>query len=449
MSSQCRFLLCGILCACAVAVPSRSRAEDQPPAAAIDSQAQKVVDAWGKYLKGQEGFEVSIKVTVEIEQNGQTKEVELLQQLLAERPNELLFTQKSPAGEGTAASITCNGKELSIYIKSLGKYMAEEAPETWEGIFRNQMAAGIISSGNAAIVISALVADDPAAKLFEGVQSAKYGGIADLDDVKCHLISVTGKDLDWQMWIDAGEKPLVRQFVPDLGKYLAKIGRGNAALANMKISNVVRYNDWQVNPTFAKDAFEFTVPDDAVKADSLADILGGRRGAEAPHPLLAKAAPAIKLDLLGGGKLDLAALRGKNVVILDFWATWCGPCQQAMPIIEKVADEYKKKGVLLYAVNIEENAEDVQKFVDDSKLRVAVALDRDGAVARPYEANAIPQTVLVGKDGTVQVVHVGLSPELERELKKELDALVAGKDLAADAKAKADHGKAAPDEQKN
>ena len=214
------------------------------------------------------------------------------------------------------------------------------------------------------------------------------------------------------------------------------VGGVTRRLANLKVTNTVAYKDWAENPTFAADTFVFNVPERALKAESLADMVGGAGGREAgPHPLLAKAAPAIKLDLLGGGTLDLAALKDKNVVILDFWATWCDPCRKAMPIIDKVAREYKDKGVLLYAVNIQETREDIQRFVDDSGLHLAIALDKEGSVARAYQANSIPQTVIVGKDGTVQVVHVGLSPNLEDELKKELDALVAGKDLAAQGKA--------------
>jgi thiol-disulfide isomerase/thioredoxin len=141
----------------------------------------------------------------------------------------------------------------------------------------------------------------------------------------------------------------------------------------------------------------------------------------------------VKLELLDGGNLDLAGYKGKNVVILDFWATWCGPCTQAMPIIEKVAHEYQDKGVLLFAVNIQEQPDDVKKFLEEAELKVAVALDKDGTVGSAYKAEAIPQTVLVGKDGTVQVVRVGLSANLEEELSKDLDALVAGKDLASEA----------------
>ena len=133
-------------------------------------------------------------------------------------------------------------------------------------------------------------------------------------------------------------------------------------------------------------------------------------------------APAINIDLLGGGKLDLTALKGKNIVILDFWATWCGPCITAMPQIEKVASEFKKKGVVLYAVNLEETAAEVQHFAEQNGVTAKIALDTADTVARDYQATSIPQTVLIGKDGTIQVVHVGLSSNLERQLRKELDA---------------------------
>jgi peroxiredoxin len=431
MSSQCRLVLCAILCACAIATSSPAGAEDKAAAAKVDPQARKVFDEFEKYLKQLKSFEVSIDIAAVVNE----KKTEVSETLRAERPNRLAFGYETAGQRYLLAS---DGKEMSTYLGGrFNRYLERPAPETWQGIVDDRLAVVIMTS-NGDLLTPAFVSDEPVARLLASVDSAKYGGIASLDGAKCHLISAVGQGVDWQMWIDAGEQPLVRKFVCQSPESPA---RAKAAAAQPDFNIVVRYKDWHINPTLAANAFAFNAPEGATKANSLAELVGESPEEEPQHPLLAKAAPTVKLDLLGGGKLDLAALKGKNVVILDFWATWCGPCQQAMPIIEKVAEEYKKKGVLLYAVNIEESAEDVQKFVDDAKLRVAVALDKDGAVARAYEANAIPQTVLVGKDGTVQVVHVGLSADLERELKTELDALVAGKDLAADAKAKAAHGK--------
>ena len=414
-----------------------AQVEPPQPRATVDPEARKALDGFGKYVVGLQGFSVVVDVKLQVVQNGNTNAIDFAQKLQAERPNKLSFSVESDAGGGLLLS---DGKETAAYINSFGKYLVDETPETWEGIFRSPLATGVISPGNATIVTLALLSSDPAAGLLSTAESVKSGGIVTVDDTKCHLIEATGKELDWKLWLDAGEKPIPRQFVPDLAKTFAKMAKargGNAALANLQVTNTATYKDWVENPKFAADTFVFTPPEGAVKAESLADIVGGggRREAGGPHPLLSKAAPAIKLDLLGGGKLDLAALKDKHVVILDFWATWCGPCQQAMPIIEKVAEEYKEKGVLLYAVNIQETPEEVRKFVDESGLHLAIAFDKDGEVAKAYQANAIPQTVIVGKDGTVQVVHVGLSPDLEGQLKKELDALVAGKDLAAEAKA--------------
>ncbi len=376
---------------------------------------------------------------MEIRQGEQSQARDSSMKVIAQRPNKLALNLKS-GGDG--ADLICDGATLTVSLTTAGKYFVDETPEhftSWSTIMENPVAAAIASQGNAAAIVTALFADDPAEKLLAAIQSATYDGEVMLDDSKCHLIKAAGNDSDWQLWIDAGPKPLIRKFVPDLTKAMTKLAaaQGRPLPANLKVTTVVTYTDWQENPKLAAEAFAFAAPEGSVKIDNPADQV------EPPHPLLGKVAPAINLDLLGGGKLDLASLKNKNVVILDFWATWCGPCKRAMPIIEKVASEYKKKGVLLYAVNLEESAEDVQHFAEQSGITATIALDTVGTAARDYQAQAIPQTVLIGKDGTVQVVHVGLLPDLENQLRKELDALLAGKDLAAEAKAKADKGKPA------
>lgn len=102
-----------------------------------------------------------------------------------------------------------------------------------------------------------------------------------------------------------------------------------------------------------------------------------------------------------------------------------------MPIIADVAASYKDQGVEFFAVNLGDEPAAVREFLAEHKLTVPVVLDRDGRIGDLYKAEAIPQTVIIGKDGVVQVVHVGFSGSLQAELSHELDALVAGKRLAA------------------
>src|SRR5690348_12023215 len=100
----------------------------------------------------------------------------------------------------------------------------------------------------------------------------------------------------------------------------------------------------------------------------------------ADSDLVGKPAPAIKLDLLDGGKFDLADYKGKNVLIVDFWATWCGPCRAAMPVLMDVAKEYKDKGVLYFAVDLRENPATIKKFLQAQKWNIQVPLDKNGKV---------------------------------------------------------------------
>lgn len=151
----------------------------------------------------------------------------------------------------------------------------------------------------------------------------------------------------------------------------------------------------------------------------------------AGHPLLGQQAPTFTAPMLDDSSFELAQHLDKNVIILDFWATWCGPCVRALPIIANVAATYKDRGVEFFAVNLGDEPAAVQAFLAEHNLSVPVVLDRDNRIGELYKAEAIPQTVIIGKDGIVQVIHVGFSANLQTELSHELDALVAGKKLAA------------------
>ena len=104
--------------------------------------------------------------------------------------------------------------------------------------------------------------------------------------------------------------------------------------------------------------------------------------------------------------MSLADLKG-HVSVLDFWATWCGPCVESLPHIDKINSDYADKGLKVYAVNLQETKPQVQKFLMSQKLTLPVLLDSDGATAKNYMANAIPETVIIGKDGVVKKVIIG------------------------------------------
>jgi thiol-disulfide isomerase/thioredoxin len=112
------------------------------------------------------------------------------------------------------------------------------------------------------------------------------------------------------------------------------------------------------------------------------------------------------------------------VVVLDFWASWCGPCVAALPLISEATKARADKGVVFYAVNQQEEVAAIKAFLQGKKLEIPVALDVEGAAAKLYQVRGIPQTVVIDKEGKVAVVHVGFSPQLKETLARELDALL-------------------------
>ena len=131
----------------------------------------------------------------------------------------------------------------------------------------------------------------------------------------------------------------------------------------------------------------------------------------------------VELAAPGGGTIGFGEFEGE-IVIVDFWASWCGPCRMGMPIIEEVAGQFKDKGVVFYAVNLREDKSTVEGYLTSTGLDLAVAMDKRGSVAGKYGVGGIPHTVIIGKDGKVRDVHIGFSNALREELTSMLNKLV-------------------------
>jgi len=144
----------------------------------------------------------------------------------------------------------------------------------------------------------------------------------------------------------------------------------------------------------------------------LPNLFGSGRAA-AVLPSVDEPAPDFTLTNLEGTSLRLDDLRGKNVLI-NFWATWCGPCRQEMPMIEAAYQAYAPDLVVL-AVNIGEEPWRVKKFVHDLGLSFEVLMDEDNQVQNLYRVRAYPTTYLVDTQGVVRAQHIGLLSEAQLE----------------------------------
>jgi len=151
---------------------------------------------------------------------------------------------------------------------------------------------------------------------------------------------------------------------------------------------------------------------------------GNDRPSDTPQMrLIGQGAPDFDLMKIDGTPFRLKEMQGK-ILILDFWATWCGPCIRSIPTLIDVSKEYKEAGVELVLVNLEEPENRVRPFLERFKTIPTVVLDTDGSVSKQYAVSAIPHTVLIDRDGGIADIFVGASEENEEALRKKIDELL-------------------------
>lgn len=392
---------------------------------------EDLVRQMADYLSKLPAFSCRVESVMQIQAKDMDNRMETSMNVRLERPNRVaLVVDQGVMGTTTVS----DGEQLIQFLPMMNRYTVSEAPEDLASLLE---AADAISLDRLPIMIISSN-DEFYEMLTEGAAKSELVGKEKIGEVMCHHCRFDKEDIVWDVWIEAGDRPLIHKVVSDMSKRMAKEGVPG------KLEYSIGFSNWNVSPTFTDADFAFTPPESAEKVDSLREGLAG--GPEEPHPLVGQPAPAFQTVDPDGQPIDLSAHLGKNVVMLDFWATWCGPCIEAMPLVESVAEKFADQGLVFYAVNAGEDAETVKQFLSSNELELPVAMDLDGAISGLYLVNGIPQTVLIGKDGKVQVVHVGFGGNLGELLTQQVEDLLAGKDLASEARAEADEARDEADE---
>jgi thiol-disulfide isomerase/thioredoxin len=148
-------------------------------------------------------------------------------------------------------------------------------------------------------------------------------------------------------------------------------------------------------------------------AAQAADVLN-RPSADFTLPLRGQAAP-----------VQLSKLKGQ-VVMINFWASWCGPCRQEFPILDSMYKKYKPMGFTLLGVNVEPDMKDAEeKFLSKiAPVTFPIAMDKENKVSQLYAVTAMPSTVLVDRKGNVRWLHRGYKPGDENEYLDQVRALL-------------------------
>ena len=131
-------------------------------------------------------------------------------------------------------------------------------------------------------------------------------------------------------------------------------------------------------------------------------------------------APNFTTQLVSGQTVTLESLKGR-IVLINFWATWCGPCRAEMPFFQRLADSYDKKDFQVLAIDFLENPEQISKFTSQFGLKFDIGLDQKGEINRTYNVLSYPTSYVIGRDGKVLARQSGpfTPPEkLETALKK-------------------------------
>jgi thiol-disulfide isomerase/thioredoxin len=411
----------------------------QPEARRLFEEVAKTYKGLGQYSdKGS----FSVSKTVDGKSDTDTSPVVLT----FARPNKMVL-------DAGIIRFSSNGKLVTTSIAPEKKYFDVPAPEKLAITTIGDLPIGAMLRGSplgqpVLIVLGLLLEDKAEQALPESAEGLRLEADRSWNGRNFKsLVIDQGKEPGLRLYVDPATKLVHRiEFMID-PKVLAE-----SLPAAAKVSRLaIEWTGGEISTAALKDeTFAFSPPQGFAKIAAPEAPAGGGKNAEAlVHTLVGKPAPEFSLSLVQGeGKakrVSKADLAGK-IVVIDFWATWCGPCLAELPEVQKVVDAFArdKKDVLFIALSQDQEPEAeaglrklIDKTLEENKLKLGqtlnskLGLDPTHAVGDQFQIEGIPTLVILDRDGVVQSAHVGNDPDIRKILSNELDTLLSGKALVS------------------
>jgi thiol-disulfide isomerase/thioredoxin len=442
-SSYIRSFVVGTLAVLAISAASRAAHAGTPN---FTPEAKKLFDDVAQAYKGLSSYADEGQFKASVKVDGKPQNEMLPVKVAYAKPNKIMID----AGE---VRLVGDGKSLTSIAVAAKKYFDIPAPAVLTPEVVGEGPIGSILFGGpmgqpAFVLLGLLLGDQPTKAIPPRASGVRLEADRSWNGRSYRSLLVDqGDDPGLRMYVDPASKLIHRIELVIDPKVLAARSPDNVKLSDMSL-------EW-LSGSIATSApkagtFAFSPPAGFTKitAPEAAAVPGGERNFLV-NALVGKAAPEFSFVAFDGPgktkKVQKADLAGK-VVLIDFWATWCGPCLAELPDIQEVINKFQKdkKNVLFLIVSQDaEPADDlpgirklVEKTLDENKLKLAgkantiLGLDSSQAMGELFRVEGIPTVVILGPDGTVQAAHVGAGYPVVETLTKELETLLQGKPLA-------------------
>ncbi|MHC4445597.1 MAG: redoxin domain-containing protein [Planctomycetota bacterium] len=441
-----------------VLVLSSLAVADRPKIRGYEGEVKEIIDRTVKVYKGLDTYQD--RVAMEFDVEAKDEDSPWLSMMADRGKSTMKLRFKRPhrftiQGDMLPITIYCDGKQIWQYSESEEQYIESPVPHPLSTTSLKDEISLLESMSHP--VLEMLLDEDPVKTLQEDIE-AFTGVKSEVQDGKPgYRLNVLFKPdkypmletLKGSVWIEK-ETGLYGQISVDMTEMMKEMMKNMPYMAFgdedeeddeeegdkvglTKYVMIMKFEDIKLNEELPDDIFVFKPGSEDEKVDEF-DFMGGYdEGYSAQLELINKPAPDFKGEDLEGKKLALSDFKGK-VLLLDFWATWCGPCVMAMPHIQKVADKFKGKDVVVLGVNSDniELKKQVGKLLDKRKITYRQLMDPDSKWSKEYKVRGIPCLVLIDKKGIVQDVSTGFSSGEVDELAEKIEKLLKGENLRSE-----------------